>query len=135
ESLDAHRLRGVVAAVEDVDPQLLRVEEGPVRSFTRNEGVETCGGSLRNEGAPRPGHDPDACDVRRPEGEHARRNAKDGFEFGGELLASHAEIAPHTDRRAVVRAELATQLDPEQSREDGVVAHAGVAVEGKVGGV
>src|SRR5438309_11730754 len=73
ERFDTHSLRGVMARVEHVEPQLFSVEERPVLAFTGDECVESGGSRLRDQRAARTGDDPDSLDALWSERKKSRR--------------------------------------------------------------
>src|SRR6266545_8863 len=135
QCFDANRLRRIVAGIKDVEVQLLGIEECPVLAFARDVRIESCGGSLRNQRTPRPGDDADALHAFGAEGKQSWCCAEHLRNGPAQVFALAAVLAPHADRRAVIRSELTANRDSQQSREHAVVADFRMAIERQVSGV
>src|SRR5437879_1065359 len=86
QRLDAERLSRVVPGVEHVQSQLLGVEEGVVRAFAGDVGVESRRLGLGDQRARSPGDDAHPPHLLGPERHDSRRRAQ----HGGELLLQSA---------------------------------------------
>src|SRR4029077_2771143 len=117
ERFHADRLGGVVSRVEHVQSKFFRVEEGVVRTFARDVGVETGGRCLTDQRACRPGHDAHAMRALRAEAEEPRRTAEEAGEPLFERCAWLVDLSPHADGDAVLLAERSPQRHAELARE------------------
>ena len=132
ERSHAERLRGVVAGVEHVQPQLLSVEVRVVRPLARDERVEPRGRGLSDHRAGRARDDPHAPHLPRTERHHAGDDAEHrGNPFLEGLPRAH-QFSLHADRDAVMLAEGATLSDAQLSRQHDVVPDLGVEIERNV---
>src|SRR5690242_12823231 len=118
--------------IDHVEFELFGVKEGVVNALAREEGVESLGGGLANEGSGGAGDDADALHTGGPERQRLGRHAEEIPDPGDELLAGALRFSPHADDRAVQLSEPALHRDAEPAGEYGVVADVGVEVEGKM---
>src|SRR5438105_1131411 len=116
QRLDTKRFGGVVAGIEDIQPQLFRVEKRPVWPLAGHIRVETRRSHLRNHRSTGSGHDPDALHTLRAKGHHSRSASEHGGQRPAQVVTRPSAFSPNAERRAVIRTELATDRYAEEAR-------------------
>jgi hypothetical protein len=135
ESLDAERLGGVVAAVQDVQPEFFGRGVGPVRAFAGDEGVHAF---LRRQfelGAGAACHHADATACGRAAGQQFDRVPQNPGEALDQCVARFACAGLESEPRAAVEEEWFEPAKAEGGAEPGVVAELRMRVERQVGAV
>src|SRR5437879_9988104 len=100
---DADRFGSVVASIEHIQPQLFRIEKGPVLPFAGHIGVQAGRGRLRNHRAPGSRHDTDALHVLWTERQYTRDSYENSCQRTDQVLvSSHAYSTNDTDRSVVM---------------------------------
>ena len=114
ERFHTNCLSRVVTSVENIQPQLFRVEVRPVLSVARDVRVEPGSSGLRNQRTPSARHNADALDPLRTEGQQTWRAAEKNA--GVDPTVSDKEFADimnlHAIRKAVAKYRLKNERPP-----------------------
>src|SRR6267143_597859 len=132
---DADRFGRVMASIEHVQPQLFRIEKGPVLPFAGHVGVEAGRGRLRNHRSSCARHYAHTLHAHWTDGQTSRDSPEHGCQRMAQVLPRSNAFSPDAERGSVVRAELTTDRYAKQAGEDAVIADFRMTVERQMGGV